>query len=175
MRLNPATYFPLVFLLLLLSQILVFNNIQWGGYINPYIYILFIMLLPIDVPGWLLLTLAFITGLIVDMFLNSMGIHAAATVFMAFCRPMVIRLISVKSDFEPGTIPNLSNQKMSWIMTYSTPMVLAHHVPLFFLEVFRFAEFWSTMSRIIQSSLFSLVFIVIAYLIIGKNKSRSTL
>ncbi|MCU0363051.1 MAG: rod shape-determining protein MreD, partial [Bacteroidales bacterium] len=59
---NTLLKFGSAFLLLILAQVLVFNNIQFSGFINPYVYVLFILLLPLAVPGWLLLLLAFITG-----------------------------------------------------------------------------------------------------------------
>src|ERR1035438_10242339 len=81
------------FLVLILVQVIVLNNIQLNGFINPYIYILFIML-PFETPGWLLLVLSLVTGLTVDMFSNTLGMHAAACVFLGFCRPRIISFIS---------------------------------------------------------------------------------
>jgi rod shape-determining protein MreD len=158
-----------LFLLLLLAQVLVFNNIRFGGYINPYVYLLFVLLLPIDVSGWTLLFSAFFVGLTMDVFQDSLGMHTAATVFMAFCRPAVIRLISVKSDFEPGTVPGIAGQGLAWVATYTLLLVLLHHLPLFFLEIFRFTEFWKTLSRILLSTAFSSAFVVLGFFFWGKS------
>lgn len=159
----------LLFLLLLMAQVLVFNNVRFGGYINPYVYLLFILLLPIDVSGWTLLFSAFFVGLTIDVFQDSLGMHTAATVFMAFCRPAVIRLISVKSDFEPGTVPGISGQGLTWVATYTVLMVLLHHTPLFFLETFRFTDFWRTLFRILLSTAFSSAFVVLGFFFLGKT------
>lgn len=158
-----------MFLLLLLLQVLVFNSMRFGGYANPYVYLLFILLLPIDVSGWTLLFSAFFVGLTIDVFQDSLGMHAAATVFMAFCRPAVIRLISVKSDFEPGTMPGIATQGLTWVTTYTLLLVLLHHVPLFFLEIFRFTEFGQTLSRILLSTALSSAFIVLGFFFWGKT------
>lgn len=169
MKINSIVGYSLLFVVLILLQVLIFNHVQFGGYINPYVYLLFIMLLPIDIRGGTLLVLAFLTGLTVDMFLDSLGMHAAATLCMAFVRPAVIRLISVRSDFEPGTVPTISSQGLRWIITYSILLILTHHVVLFFLEIFRFNEFFSTMGRILMSTMFSFMFVIIGYFILGKS------
>src|SRR5581483_10393034 len=87
------------FIFLILFQVLVLNNIQLGGYINPYGYVLFILLLPVETPKWLLLLLSFSIGISLDMFSNTMGLHAAACVFMAYCRPRVLRIISPREGY----------------------------------------------------------------------------
>src|SRR5436190_19071296 len=91
------------FLFLVLLQVILLNHVQWSGYINPYIYILFIMLLPVETPNWLVLMLGLLIGIVIDMFSNTSGLHAASTVLMAFARPGVLRLISPRDDYEPET------------------------------------------------------------------------
>ena len=66
------------FIILVLVQVLVLNNIQFLGYINPYIYILFILSLPVRTPRWASLLLAFVLGLTIDIFANTPGMHASA-------------------------------------------------------------------------------------------------
>ncbi len=166
--------FGLLFIILLLLQVLILNHVRFGGYVNPYIYILFVLMLPIDIPGWILLFLAFVTGLTVDLFMDTMGMHAAATVFLAFLRPAVIRLITVRYDFEPGTIPGIADLGISWIMTYSLLLIFSHHLVLFFIEIFRFDEFMLTLRRIIVSTAFSFVFVVVGFFIAGRSyRSRN--
>lgn len=169
MKTNSVIRFGVLFTILVLVQALIFNQIRFGGYVNPYIYILFVLMLPIDIRGGLLLLLAFVLGLTVDMFLDTMGMHAAATVFLAFLRPGVIRLISVRSDFEPGTIPSINNQGLRWIMTYSLLLIFAHHLLLFFVEIFRFSEFLLTFQRVLFSTFFSFIFVIAGFFIAGKG------
>ena len=80
------------FILLVLVQVLALNNIQFLGYINPYIYILFILSLPVRLPQWITLLLGFVLGLTIDTFSNTMGTHAFATVLIAFLRNGIIKL-----------------------------------------------------------------------------------
>ena len=80
------------FVLLILVQVFVLDNIQFLGYATPMIYVLFILSLPVRFHRGALLILAFVMGLIIDMFSNTMGLHAFASVFVAFLRTPVIRM-----------------------------------------------------------------------------------
>lgn len=150
------------FIVLVLVQILVFNNIQFSGYIVPYIYILFILLLPFETPRWLLLLAAFTLGISVDLFTQTPGMHAAASVLMAFLRPWVLEMSAPRDGYEPGTYPRLYYYGFQWFLRYTVILVLAHHLVLFYVEVFRFSEFFSTLLRVLLSSLFSIILIILS-------------
>jgi len=158
---NSILRFGLIFILLLLLQVLLFNNIQFSGYINPYVYIMFILLLPVEIPSWLLLLLSFVTGSIVDFFSGSPGMHSFSTVLAGFVRPYVLRVISPRDGYDSGAEPSMLIYGFRWFLTYSLLIVLIHHTALFYLEVFRFAEFFRTMLRVLISSLFSTTFILL--------------
>jgi len=157
---NSILRLGLIFILLILLQILLFNNIQFSGYINPYVYVMFILLLPIEIPSWLLLLLSFATGLIIDIFSGSPGMHSSATLLAGFVRPYILRVISPRDGYEQGSDPSMLTYGFQWFFTYTLLIVLVHHTALFYLEVFRFAEFFRTMLRVILSSLFSVTFIL---------------
>lgn len=148
------------FFIVLILQLLVFNNIQFSGYINPFFYVLFILLLPFETPKWLMLVSAFLLGLTVDFFGHSYGMHTAASVFIAFVRPGVIRLIQSNKEIEPGTLPTLGHMGFSWFMIYASTMVLIHHFIYFYLEVFRLTDFVTTFYRVIYSSIATLIVII---------------
>ena len=159
------------FVFLVLLQVLILNNIQLSGYINPYFYIYFILLLPFETPRWLLLFSGFLLGISIDAFTNTIGLNAAACVLMAFIRPFVIDAISTGTEFMIGHSPSLRNQGMKWFAYYAIILVLVHHFALFFLEIFRFTEFFQTLLRIILSSIFTLLLVFIAeYLSFAKEK-----
>jgi len=86
------------FVLLVLFQVLVLDQVHFGGYVIPYVYIIFILLLPFDIPKSLLLILAFGAGLTIDFFGNTLGLHTAALVMLAFARPGVLRLYLKKTE-----------------------------------------------------------------------------
>jgi len=158
---NSIFRFGLIFILLILLQVLLFNNIQFSGYVNPYVYILFILLLPIEIPAWLLLLLSFATGLIIDFFSGSPGMHTFATVFAGFVRPYVLRVISPSDGYESGPDPSMLVYGFRWFLSYTLLIVLVHHTTLFYLEVFRFADFFRTLLRVLLSTLFSMTFILL--------------
>jgi len=158
---NSVLRLGLIFILLVLSQVLLFNNIQFSGYVNPYIYIMFILLLPTEIPAALMLFLSFIIGMTIDLFSGSAGMHAFASTFAGFVRPFVLRLISPRHGYIPGAQPSILNYGFMWFLLYATIIVLVHHTVLFFIEVFRLIDFFRTFFRVILSSVFSLTFIMI--------------
>ncbi len=82
-----------IFFLLVLFQGLILNNIEFGSYVVPFLYVIFILALPFETPNWLVLIIGFVLGLTVDSFTNTLGMHTSATVIMAFCRAYVLKLI----------------------------------------------------------------------------------
>ena len=158
---NRILKFGLFFIILVLLQVLLFNNIQFSGYINPYIYIMFILLLPVEVPGWLLLIISFFTGLTIDFFSGSPGMHTSATVLAGFVRPYILRIISPRDGYEPGGNPSIFAYGVRWFLIYTLVIVVVHHSALFYLEVFRFTDFFRTLLRVLLSSLFSITFILL--------------
>jgi len=158
---NRILRYGLIFILLLLLQVLLFNNIQFSGYVNPYIYIMFILLLPVEMPAWILLIISFAIGLIIDLFSGTPGMHTSATVLAGFVRPYVLRIISPRDGYEPGVDPSIIIYGFRWFVIYTSIIVLVHHFALFYLEVFRLADFFRTFLRVILSSLFSISFIIL--------------
>ena len=158
------------FIVLVLVQVFVLNNIRISGHINPYLYVLFILLLPFETPGWLLLVSSFFLGLSIDMFAHTPGLHASASVLMAFLRPGVIRLLSGTKSLEPGMKPGLKSMGFRWFFLYSTILILVHHLFLFYVEIFRFSEFLQTLYRAVLSAIITLVLVILTeYLFIKKG------
>ncbi len=157
------------FVLLVLVQVFIFNNIQFSGYINPYVYVLFILLLPFETPGWLLLTLAFLLGFSIDILSGTLGMHTAATVFMAFLRPFVLQVFSPRDGYETGTYPRVHYYGFNWFLKYAAILILAHHLVLFYLEIFRFSDFFSTLLRVLLSTVLSLTLIMLSQYIIYRE------
>jgi len=158
------------FILLILLQVLVLNHINLGGYLNPYVYVMFILLLPFETPKYLLLISAFSIGFTIDLFTGSMGMHAAASTFMAFLRPSVSRIIHSRKEYEPGIKPGINDLGIKWFVSYTLLLVFAHHFVLFFIEAFRFSAFFDTLTRIVLSTLLSTLLIVILNFMVKRGK-----
>lgn len=147
------------FIILVLFQVLVLNNIQFLGYINPYIYILFILSLPYQTPRWFTLILAFAIGLTIDTFSNTMGMHAFAAVMVAFLRTGIIKLFTAIEEGNNPT-PSFHTFGVSAYVKYVIAMVVIHHATLFFLEAFTFANFWIMSLKIVLSSMLTILLIL---------------
>lgn len=160
--------YALIFVVLVLIQVLFLNQMQISGYLNPYMYILFVMLLPLSAPRYIVLMSGFLIGLTIDIFSNSLGLHAAATVFIAYIRPFVVRSISDREE-EINDYPGLKQNKFSWFLYYSSVMVFFHHFILFYLEIFSFTQFFSTLLRVMLSSLLSIFVIVLSQFLIFRE------
>jgi rod shape-determining protein MreD len=158
---NSILRFGLIFIVLMLLQVLVFDNIEFSGYVNPYVYIMFIILLPVEIPSWLLLILCFVTGIILDFFSGSPGMHSSATVLAGFVRPAILRIVSPRDGYELRAEPSMMSYGLRWFITYALLVVLIHHIALFYLEVFRFTDFFRTLLRVLLSTLFTVTFIVL--------------
>jgi rod shape-determining protein MreD len=158
---NRILRYALIFVLLILLQLFLFNNIQFSGYVNPYVYVMFILLLPVEIPSWFLLVISFFTGLTIDLFTGTPGMHTAATVLAGFTRPYVLRIISPREGYETSSDPSMFVYGFKWFLIYTLVIVLIHHTLLFYLEVFRLTDFLNTFLRVLLSSLFSVTFILL--------------
>ncbi|MGM0530736.1 MAG: rod shape-determining protein MreD [Bacteroidota bacterium] len=165
---NYLPRYILTFVILVLVQVLLMNNIQLGGYLNPYIYVLFLLSLPFETPKWGLLVLGFLLGLTIDLFSHTVGMHTSACVFMAFLRPMVLGTLEPRGGYEPDTYPSVRDYGLNWYFKYSSILILAHHLFLFYIEMFKLGNFFHTLSRALLSGLLSLIFILIIKVFIKK-------
>lgn len=160
------------FFLLLLVQVALLNNIHLGGYINPFIYVMFLLMLPVRVPGPLLLVIAFVLGIIIDMFSNTIGMHAAACVFMAYARPTVLKFIAPREGYETEAVPSIKQFGVNWYVIYTIILVLLHHLMLFFIEVFRLSELFPTLLRTLLSTVATATIVVMVQFLTDKPQQK---
>lgn len=151
------------FIVLIAAQILLFNKFNFNGYINPYPYILFIILYPVNGNKNVLLISAFLLGLLVDMFQDTAGIHATACLVLAFLRDFIFKF-SFGLSYEYQTVKlndSLTPERFSFILI----AVFIHHFILFLLDIFSVEYIWGTILRTLFSMIFTIILcIVIIYL-----------
>lgn len=153
-----------MFLVLLLLQALIFSNMDYMGYICPYIYILFILSLPIGFNIYASMGLAFLMGLFVDMFSNTPGVHIAATVAVAYGRDFWFGFIMPHNDM--GAVePSLGRLRLASFLKYTVGLVLFHHLILFFAEAWTFAGAWFTIFKAVLNTIVTTLLILCYYLI----------
>ena len=160
------------FLILVLLQIALFKNIGYYNMVSFYPYILVIFLLPIGIPNFLLFALAFFTGLTIDAFYDSLGLHAAACVALALYR-IFFHKITLEVELQGSfNTPSLSEMGTKWFLSYVFFGTLIHHFTLFIIETFTFTNFLYTLASIILSSIFTVLTILLMSLLVYKRKSR---
>lgn len=169
---NSKTVFQVFsFFLYILAQGIVFYNIVLFDTAFCFIYVAFILCLPVSTGIVVLLLLGFLTGLSVDIFYDSLGMHAAAGVFISFMRNYWLNMITPRGGYEIGDTPTVSMDGWKWFVGYSFPLLFLHHTFLFFIEASTFNLFWFTLTKALMSAVFSTIFILIfQYLFYRKRK-----
>lgn len=156
------------FVLFLLLQVLIFNNILLFGFLNPYPYILFILLFPVNGNKYYLLLSSFLLGLLLDVFLNSGGVHTLASLLLAYARPVFFRF-AFGINYEYQTIKiaeKFSPERLTFLFT----TILYHHIIMFSMEIFRWSLFFQILYRTLLSSFFTLILSAIIIYLIKPNK-----
>lgn len=152
------------FIVLLAVQVVIFSRMDLFGFLNPYPYILFILLYPVNSNRAGLLLSSFFMGLFLDMFLNSGGSHAVACVTLAYLRPAFFKFsFGVSYEYQTVKINDrLSPERFSFILI----SVVTHHLILYLLEIFRFSLILDVLLRTLLTTIFTLILcIIIIYMI----------
>ena len=147
------------FVSLVMVQVLMLNNICLFGLATPFVYIYFLLAIDKDVDRNALMLIAFLLGLSIDVFSNTPGVNAGASVLIAFMRPVLLRLFSPRDEyenFEPG-IYTLG----PWaFVRYAFVTALLHHTVLFLLEAFSFVNLGYLSLRILCSALLTVALVM---------------
>lgn len=161
------------FLLLVFAQGLILKNVEPGFYINPFLYVLFIIQLPFETPNWLVMIVSFFLGFCVDVFYGTIGMHMATCTFIGWMRPRLLRFMAPRDGYEFGTQPTMQDMGRAWFLTYATIIIVVHHFLLFTLEVFSFHGFFTTLLRIVFSSLATLLLVVVTQFLFYRTKETA--
>lgn len=158
-------------MILLCVQIFLLKNMGFYDLSTPFIYVLFLLLLPFKTPNLLLYLIAFGTGLTLDSFYDTMGVHATACVALAFVRISFIN-VSLNKDTLDEPEPSLKYMGLQWFSFYAFICIVTHHIVLFFLESFRITEIGYTLVRAGLSVVFTFVLILLVEFIFYRRKVR---
>jgi rod shape-determining protein MreD len=147
------------FFLLLTAQIVIFNNIDLFGYINPFPYILFIILYPVNGNKPMLIISSFLLGITMDLFSNSGGVHAASCLILAYSRPYIFKFaFGLSYEYQTVKINDvLTPERFSFLLI----AVIIHHFSLFILEVFQLSSLWDILLRTILGTIFTLLMCIV--------------
>jgi rod shape-determining protein MreD len=158
MSTNILLKHTLRFIVLVLLQVLIFNNIRFLGYINPLLYIWFIISLPTGVNRSMTLLVAFLMGLLLDIFSNTPGMYAFATVFVAFARKNFLQLF-VPRDIYTDYEPSVKVLGFPIFLKYTACMVVLLHLLLFTLEDFTLDNYWLVIMKTLVNSTITLLLV----------------
>lgn len=155
------------FIVLVFIQVLILNNINLAGYINPYLYIIFILLYPLDGNKGLLIFLSFLLGLSIDIFEDSGGVHAAACAFIAYIRPVVLKY-SFGVSYEYNSVKIKTADAMERF-TYIASLVFMHHFVMFALEIFSVDHILLLLKSTLFSGIFTIILIVSTLILFNRK------
>jgi hypothetical protein len=163
MSLREAIQYSFMVLLYLLLQIFFMRNMVLFNYAFCFIYIAGILILPAEISRMYLLFIGFTVGFTVDIFSNTFGMHAAATVLIAYLRPFLIQYQMESKGAERVDI-GIRSQGIGAFLAYIVPLILLHHAILFIMEINNFGMILHTLLRIAASALFTIIMIVLVEL-----------
>ncbi|HLU87732.1 MAG TPA: hypothetical protein VKZ44_08235 [Taishania sp.] len=161
------------FILFVLIQSVVFNQLEIGLGIHPMIYPLFIMLLPFNTNSVLLLFLAFAMGMSIDVLSNTGGLHASSLLVFALFRPIIFKAFGPREGYDPGAEGSIYEMGHTWFLYCFGILILIHHTWFFFMEVFKFSEFLYVLRKLVLSlPVTYLLVILFQFLFLGRRTSR---
>jgi hypothetical protein len=153
------------FFIYLVLQVMLLKNFVLFNTAFCFLYVAFILFLPIEISTLSLMVIGFGLGFLIDIFYDSLGLHAATLVLIAYLRNYWLNVISPQGGYDAGTGPTLAVNGVQWFLVYTLPMIFVHHLVLFFIEAGGFSVFWYTMLKVIGSLLFTMtVILLIQYL-----------
>lgn len=157
------------FVFLVLLQALILDHIDLAnGWVVPYLYVLFILMLPLDTPPWATMLTGFAAGMVIDFFSSTPGMHATACTVMAYARTLMLRALAPREGYDQGQRATVSDMGIAWFMTYAGVLIALHHLCFFFLEVFRFEGFFITLVRALASAAATLMLCLLAQLLMAR-------
>lgn len=159
------------FLIYLFFQVIILKNSVLFGSAFCFLYIGYLLLLPVETnPLWLMF-IGFGMGLFIDMFYDSAGIHASASVAVMFIRNFWLARVTPQGGYDNGAVPSLASDGLQWFLIYATPMVFVHHALLFFIEAGGFQYVGFTLLKVIFSTLYTMVvMLIVQYLFPGERR-----
>lgn len=157
---NSFLRYFLLFVVLSVLQVLVFDNLNFLGFINPYVYVFFLLALPVSIDKKHLMLLAFVLGFVIDIMSNTIGIHIFASVLIAYFRNNWIKVIFVHTDYE-NLSPSLKSFGLSNYLKYASVLIFMHHLSLFLLESLDWHMFVFNLVRALCNTAVTLLLILL--------------
>ena len=159
------------FIGLLLAQVFIFNQVAWGwggrDYLFIIVYPLFLAMLPLRAPRPLVILLAFLLGLSIDFFSETLGLHAGALTFAAYCRPLILKVVQPRDGYNIKANPTINDLGSGWMFQYIALILLAHLSAFFLLQTFSVLFITDILLKTLLSLPASLVVVAVIVLVLN--------
>ena len=153
------------FFIYLLYQVLILKNIVLFNTAFCFLYVSYLLFLPVESNPLFLMFAGFVLGFAIDTFYDSLGLHAFSCVLVMYVRNYWLSAITPQGGYDSSATPSIAINGMQWFLVYTIPLVFLHHSILFFIEAGGFGMFWFTLWKILTSTIFTtLVTVVVQYL-----------
>ena len=156
----------------LFLYIFLFKNLVLFDKAFCFIYLAFLLSIPIDSNRILAMFIGFFTGLVIDIFSDSLGIHTAASVLLMYIRYYLIEWLTPQGGYDSNALPSATSMGLQWYLIYAFPLILVHHICLFYIEAGRSDMFFFTLTKVILSTLFTLLVIILFQYLFGSTSKR---
>ena len=154
----------------LFLQVIVLKNAVLFHLAFCFFYVAYLLTLPVYLSKPLMMLAGFGIGFLVDIFYDSQGLHAMACVFVAYVRNYWLGVLTPQGGYETNSVPAVAAFGPQWFVTYSAPLIFVHHLLLFYTEAGGFAYFWHTLAKVLASTGFTLVAVLISEFIFPKRR-----
>jgi rod shape-determining protein MreD len=157
------------FFVILLAQVLFAKNVVLFNTAFCFFYILYILTFPVETNPLVLMLAAFVLGCATDIFYDSIGMHAMASVFMAYVRGFWLSRITPQGGYDRNAAATLAANGLQWFVVYTMPLVFIHHTALFFIEAGGATYFWFTLLKVLMSTLFTVGIMIIVQMFFSRK------
>ena len=162
------------FVLFLLIQIIILNEIPpIHQYITPYLYFMFLLMMPFGMSRISLTLLGFVFGYSLDIFTNTPGLHAAACTLIGYIRPSILNLLLAQETSEDlKNEPSVSTMGWGPFVVYVLFLTFIHHFYLVLLEWLQFGNFGYFIGKVFSSTLMSVLLILLVELLLNRRNQK---
>ena len=162
--------YSLVILILGLVQILFLKNLALFGHAFGFLYLLGLLILPSTLRTIPLMLLAFVLGFILDVFFETIGMHAAAATLFAFLKPFWLKTASPTGGFDEAEEPSLPQIGLGRYVSYAFPLLFVYSLAFFTADQWGIGGVFGVLSRSFFSALFTLLLTILVQLLFFRRK-----
>lgn len=153
------------FFLYLFFQVIILKNSVLFHTAFCFLYTAYLLMLPVETNPLILMLVGFVLGFFIDIFYDSLGLHAMSCVLIMYLRNFWLARLTPQGGYDNGALPGVDLSGLQWFLVYATPLILVHHAVLFFTEAGGFQYFGFTIGKVLSSTIYTtIVILIVQYL-----------